>query len=239
MKRKRDVRKNLLRVALVFLLLMCAPCVWAQGEREQEFKMPCPEVLKLGLNKFMNVYGDKTGDASTYGMKEAFAYYVDCRRPANDALAKKLTEAKRKQADTIRDDLSKIGNNAWDLAYLSAGGGTMYGLLRVGAYADREDFMTKLIGALNDERKQATARRRANASISKAKRTLAHWAQMPKLEAYGEESLAEKRKRYRDNVKEMQAAVARLNTMIAALPDRAAELAAKRVAEELEAEVGE
>lgn len=226
-----------MRAAL--LLMLCAPCVWAQGEETQEFKMPCSEVLKLGLNEFTNVYGEKTGDSSTYGMKVALAYYVDCRRPANDALAKKLTPAKRQQADTVRDDLSKIGNAAWDLAYISAGGGTMYGLLRVSAYAAREDFMTKLIGALGDERKQPGARRRANASLAKAKRMLAHWAHMPKLEAYGDESIAEKRKQYRDDVKEMQAAVARLQTLIGILPDAAAELTAKRVAEELDAEVGE
>jgi hypothetical protein len=218
--------------------MMCAPCVWAQSADAPEFKMPCREVLKLGLDNFTNVYAEKTGDDSTYGMKAGFAYYVDCRRPANDALAKKLTTEKRKQADTVRDELSKIGNAAWDLAYLSAGGGTMYGLLSVGAYAAREDFMTKLIGALGDERKQTAARRRANASMSKAKRMLAHWAHMPKLEAYGDESVAEKRKQYRDDVKEMQGAVSRLQTLIGVLPDAAAELAAKRIAEELDAEVG-
>ena len=233
MNMKREMR----RLLLPLLVLMCAPSVWAQEGDAQEFKMPCREVLKLGLNEFMNVYGDKTGDASTYGMKAGFAYYVDCRRPANDELAKKLTAEKRQQADTVRDDLSKIGNAAWDLAYMSAGGGTMYGLLRVGAYADREDFMTKLIGALKDDRKQASARRRANISLAQAKRRLAHWAQMPKLEAFGEETLAEKQQQYRDNVKEIREAVARLQTLIGTLPDAAAALAAKRVAEELDAEI--
>ncbi|HEY0544825.1 MAG TPA: hypothetical protein VGC91_05440 [Pyrinomonadaceae bacterium] len=231
--------KLCVRGVLPLLLVLCAPCAWAQSADAPEFKMPCREVLKLGLNEFTNVYAEKTGDSSTYGMKAAFAYYVDCRRPANDALARKLTLARRKQAETVRDELSKIGNAAWDLAYLSAGGGTMYGLLSVSAYAAREDFMMQLISALGDDRKQAAARRRANASMAKAGRTLAHWAHMPKLEAYGDESLAEKRKQYRDDVKEMQAAVARLQTLIGVLPDTAAELAAKRVAEELDAEVGE
>jgi hypothetical protein len=232
--------KMLWRMMLPLLFVVwCAPLAAAQETEETEFKMPCAQVLKLGLNEFMNVYDEKTGDASTYGMKQGFAYYVDCRRPANDALAQRLSPERRRQSDAVRDELGKMGNAAWSLAYISAGGGTMYGLLSVGAYAAREDLMTQLVTALGNERAQPAARRRAAASLAKAGRLLARWAHMPKLEVYGDESLADKQKQYRDDVKEAQAAFNRLQALIRELPDSAAALAAKRAAEELDAEIGE
>ncbi len=38
---------------------------------------PARKFLKLGLDKFVNLYGEKTEDCSTYGQKRAFSYYVD------------------------------------------------------------------------------------------------------------------------------------------------------------------
>ncbi len=63
------------------------------GAQDQpEFKMPCEQVLKLGLDKFVDVYGEKTQDYSKYGQKEAYSYYVGCKRPANDSRAQQLPE---------------------------------------------------------------------------------------------------------------------------------------------------
>ncbi|MBV9957376.1 MAG: hypothetical protein JO360_03110 [Acidobacteria bacterium] len=221
----------------LLFVLCCAPLAAAQNEDQPEFKMPCAQVLKLGLNEFMDVYGEKTADYSTLGMKQGFSYYADCKRPANDELAQHLSPERRKQADAVRDELQKMGNAAWDLAYISAGGGTMYALLKVGAYATREDSMTKLITALGNERAQPAARRRVAASLAKARRLLVHWAHMPKIEVYGEESLAEMQQQYRDEVKEAQAAFDRLQALIRVLPDAAAELVAKQAAEELDAKI--
>lgn len=222
------------------LLILRAPCVLAQNEDEPEFKMPCKEVLKLGLSKFMDVYGEKTQDYSTYGMKAAYGYYVGCKRPVNDAQARRLGEAKRKQVDDVRDELSKIGNAAWDMTYIAAGGGTMYGLLSVGAYASREDFMTTLITSLaRPDRSDTAARRRVQQSIAKTRRMLARMSRPPKLESYGDEPVADKRKQYLDSFKEAQRAANRLQALIRELPDAAAALAAKQMAGELETEVGE
>lgn len=227
------------RIVLSFILLACAPFVVAQDDERPEFKMPCPQVLRLGLEKFTDVYGEKTQDYSTYGMKQAYAYYVDCKRPANDAKARRLGEAKSKQVDMVRDELSKIGNAAWDMTYIAAGGGTMYGLMSVAAYGAREDFMATFITAFANDGRQPAARRRANASLAKAKKLLTEWSRMPKLEVYGDESLAEKQKSYRDSLKELETAAARLQIMIRDMPDLAAQHAAARLVAEMETEVGE
>jgi hypothetical protein len=191
-------------------------------------------VLRLGLEKFMNVYGEKTNDYSTYGQKEAFGYYADCKRADNDAHAERLTEEKRRQADEARAALMKLGNAAWNMRYVKEGGGTMWGLAGVGAYAEREDYMAMIIAALAlPEKRQPLMRRRANANVRSAQSLLTRWARTPKLEFAGQDELASQRKLYQESVTEAREASAQLQSLISALPDAAAERAAKRMADEL------
>jgi hypothetical protein len=221
-------------IILPLLLVLCAQRVQAQDQ--PEFKMHCPDVLKLGLDKFMEAYGEQTDDYSTYGQKQAFSYYVDCKRPQNDSRAQQLSEPRRKQVEAIRNELNKLGNASWGNAYVVAGGGTMYGLASVGAYAVREDFIGTLIGALaNPEKRQPLARRRANAAVAKARRSLPSLSATPDLESWGDESRPEQLKHYRSNVKEMRDAFAELVNIIRLLPDAAAELVAKQTEAELSA----
>jgi hypothetical protein len=232
------MQKLITRLAPVFLILICASFAFSQDDDTPEFKMPCSQVLKLGLEKFTDVYAEKTQDSSTYGMKQGYEYYVNCKRPANDVKGKKLGEAKHKQIDMVRSELSKIGNAAWELTYISAGGGTMYGLMSVAAYGTREEFMSIFITAIATDQKQPVLRRRANASLTKANKLLNDWSHMPKLEVYGEESLADQQKSYRETVKELKEAAARLQTMIRNLPDAAAYRAAARLVAELDTDMG-
>ena len=223
----------------IFLILFLFACVQsARASQDPEFKLPCPQVLKLGLNKFVDLYGEKTNDYSTYGQKQAFSYYIDCRRPDNDQRMKGLSEAGRKQVNEVRDQLSEIGNASWSNAYIMAGGGTMYGLASVGAYAEREDFITRFIAALSKSEaapppnRQPAARRRANLALNKARRSLPS-PRAPSLESWVVESRAEMLTRYRTNAKEMRAAFERLQTIVRLLPDKPAELLARRIESEV------
>src|SRR5947209_18995970 len=128
-----------LRIALqILLLLTITPGAYAQDDEKPGFKMPCEQVVKLGLEKFTKVYGDRTQDFSTAGQKQAFEYYVNCKRSANDALATKLLyagnglevyEAKRGQLEDVREELNKYGEALWTLRYAEEGGGTRWGLV--------------------------------------------------------------------------------------------------------------
>jgi hypothetical protein len=214
--------------------------VRAQDDAGPKFKMPCQQVLRLGLDKFVDVYGKKTNDYSTAGQKMAFSYYVDCKRAENDAHAKPLTEERRKQVDDVRAALTKLGDAAWNMTYVAAGGGTMYALASVGAYAVREDYMATIIAALaKPDRKQPALRRRANASVAKAQALLKRWSRTPKLEFVSKEELADQQKLYQDSIKEARDASTQLQTLINALPDAAAERTAKRMADELAAALSE
>jgi hypothetical protein len=211
----------------------------ARAQDEPQFKLPCPQVLKLGLNKFANLYGEKTGDYSTYGQKHAFSYYVDCRRPDNDKRTGRLSEARRKQVDEVRDKLSEIGNASWSNAYIIAGGGTLYGLASVGAYAEREDFMSRFVAALikseaSQHNRLPAARRRANLAIARVRRALPGPG-APALDSWSDESRTEMLNRYRSNVKEIRGAFERLRTIVRMLPDRTAELLARQIESEVSA----
>jgi len=227
-------------VRYIFLsLLILAFIQSARAQDDPQFKLPCPQVLKLGLNKFVNLYGEKTNDYSTYGQKQAFSYYVDCRRPDNDKRAQELSDARRKQVDEVRDKLSGIGNASWSNAYIIAGGGTLYGLASVGAYAEREDFIAGLIAALiksesSQQNRSPAARRRANLALARARRSLPGPG-APDLDSWSGESRAEMLSRYRSNVKEMRVAFDRLRVIVRLLPDRPAELLARQIETEISA----
>lgn len=232
------MRRLILNVApLALLLAFFVPSARAQqDETERKIKMPCSQVLKLGLNKFINVYGEESGDYSNYGQKQAFGYYVDCKRPENDALARKLSEERRRQVNEAREALMKVGNAGWTMRYISEGGGTMWSLASVGAYAEREDYMETIIRALTlPERKQPTLRRRADLSLRKAQALLARYSRTPKLEYTAPESKASERKSYQEAVREARSGLVRLQSLITVLPDAAAERLARRTANELNA----
>lgn len=228
---------------IVLTLLVLGFIQSARAQDDPQFKLPCPQVLKLGLNKFADLYGEKTKDYSTYGMKQGFSYYVDCRRPDNDKRMLALSEPGRKQVDEVREKLSEIGNASWSNAYIIAGGGTLYGLASVGAYAEREDFIAALIAALiKSETAQPShlpaARHRANLALARARRSLPG-PRAPSLESWTGESRAEMLTRYRSNAKEMRAAFARLQTIVRLLPDKPAELLARQIETEVSAALEE
>lgn len=228
------MRKLILRIALPVLLLTSSTLAYAQDEQRPEFKMPCQEVLKLGLDKFMNVYGEKTQDYSTAGQKEGFGYYVNCKRPANDTLAAaRLSEDKRQQVNATREEFNKFGSSLWSLRYLEEGGGTMWGLVSVSSYAERENFMETLIKTLAMHYiKSVRARRRVNASLARIQKWLASGDRKPFTEHSEPDQIDQSKKYYQETLKETQDALAKLRDILSAMPDAAAEQLAAQMASE-------
>ncbi len=219
---------------LIPALILLSFATVSVGQEPAPFKMPCPEVLKLGFDKFVDAYVEKTDDYSSYGQKQAFSYYVDCKRPANDQRAARLSATARKQVDEIRQHLKDIGDASWSNEYIVAGGGTMYSLASVGAYAVREDFISTLITAMQNSRAQPNARRRANAAVRRAKRLAPAASPLPQLEHWDESSRADQLKHYRENVENIRSAMRSIQRLVPSLPDGAAAIVAGRMADELD-----
>jgi hypothetical protein len=224
--------------ALSFALAVLLSFGPSAPQDQPEFKMPCAEVVKLGLDKFMDVYGEKTQDYSTYGQKQGFSYYVDCKRAANDERARNLSPVQREQVDAIRDLLQEIGNASWGNIYIEAGGGTMYGLASVGAYAVREDVMASIIARMATP-KDGRARRRANLALRRARRALPSISRAVELEHWDEASRADQLKAYRGNVNAIRNGFTKLEAIIRLLPDRAADIAAHRLEDEVSEDLEE
>lgn len=227
------MRKLILRFTLPLLLLAFASTAYAQDERP-DFKMPCQEALKLGLDKFIDVYGEKTQDYSTYGQKQAFGYWATCKQQSNDALAgERLTEEKRMQVTAVREEFNKYGAALWGLRYLEAGGGTMWGLISVGAYASRENFMESFIKTLaQPERKSPRARQNVNASLARIQRWLANGDRKPFTDGSEPEDVAQRKQGYQEAFKETGDALAKLRGILNQLPDKAASRLAAEMASE-------
>jgi hypothetical protein len=229
------MRKRILRIVLAMPLLVSISHTHAKDGDEPKFKMPCKQVLRLGLDKFLDAYFKRTGDYSTAGMKEASWYYMECRRANNHARARRLAEAKRRQIGAVRDELTNLGNACSSLAETRAGGGTMWGLLAAGASASREDFLETLIMILaRPSKSQPSARQKIGASLAKVQKSLAGWAKPPDLEEAAGMSAAERRKQYEAFWNQAKQAAARLQNTLRALPDAAAQRVARRMADEIE-----
>jgi hypothetical protein len=196
--------------------------------------MPCQEALKLGLDKFIDVYGEKTQDYSTFGQKQAFGYWANCKQQANDALAAtRLTDEKRRLLHTAREEFNKFGSALWGLRYLEEGGGTMWGLISVGAYASRENFMESFIKTLSlPDRKSAQARQNVNASLARIQRWLANGDRQPYTDGSEPEDVAQRKQGYQEAIKETQDALAKLRDLLGQLPDAAASRLAAEMASE-------
>src|SRR2546421_1243399 len=204
--------------------------------------MPCQEVVKLGLDKFADVYEKRTQEFSNAGQKAAFTYYVNCKRPANDALAAKLLyvrnglgvyEAKRGQLEDVREELNKYGEALWTLRYAEEGGGTMWGLIAANAYADREDFMETLIKTLAaPARRSLRAKRRVKLSLARIQRWLSSPKRKPFTETSDPNDVVSNKKLYQDTMKGAQDALTELRSLLNDLPDTAADRLAARMAEE-------
>jgi len=237
------MRKSILRITLPLLLLIVfAAGAQAQDDERPDFKMPCGQVTKLGLDRFMKVYGDKMQDYSTAGQKMGFEYYANCKHPANDALAEKLLqpgnslgsyEALRSQIDSVRDELNRYGESLWTLRYAEEGGGTMWGLVSVGAYASREDFMETFIRTLAlSNRRSPLARRRVGANLERIRRWLTSPKRKPFTDTEDPNDVVTNKQLYRDTLKVTNETLAHLQDILKDLPDAAADSLAARMAEE-------
>jgi hypothetical protein len=236
------MRKLILRIALPVLMLAFVPYAYAQDDERSEFKMSCQQVLKLGLEKFTEAYGEKMQDYSTGGQKAAFEYYVNCKRPANDDLAAKILsaayklgayEAMRLQLDDTREELNKFGAALWTLRYAEEGGGTMWGLVAANAHAAREDFMEILIKTLaGPDKNSPRAKQRVSASLARIQRWLSARNRKPFVENSDPNDVVERKKLYLETMKEAKDALAQLRNILRDLPDLAAERLAAQMASE-------
>ena len=218
-------------VATAILLLLAPALARAQdfGVAERILETPCAQVLRMGSDRYLKHYQDRSGDLSDAGTRGALGRYAQCRREANEALARRTLPAKRRtQVKAVHDALADLSTACIEMSQYAGGGGTMYLLFYSGAYVAREDFMKMLIEALARPGKAAPAARTKVAShVARAQRILASVANTPTPDWQEDpKAIQEYRQRFRTSHKQATQAAARLKTLLAALPDEPARMAA-------------
>jgi len=109
----------------------------------------------------------------------------------------------------------------------------MWGLISVGAYAGREDFMETFIRTLAmSYRKSPLARRRVSANLERIRRWLTSPNRKPWTDTEDPNDVVTNKQLYRDTLRVTNETLAHLQDILRDLPDAAADRLAARMAEE-------
>ncbi|HEX8235639.1 MAG TPA: hypothetical protein VF600_06750 [Abditibacteriaceae bacterium] len=218
--------------------LCLALCHTVRAEDAATFKMPCAQVLRLGFDKFMHEYSERTNDYSTAGQKQGYRIYTECKRADNDRRLKALPPTRRTQLASIRLNLARLEDACWGMQEIAAGGGTMWGQLAAAATATREDLIASLIAAvMRKQIQQPAARLKATGFLNSAQKRLAALKKAPEQD-FGLLSLHEQKKVYTQFWNETHSALLQLQKLTPVLPDLAAQQLAQRVSSTI-SDVGE
>jgi hypothetical protein len=216
-------------VLVVVTSLCVALCHTVRAEDAATFKMPCAQVVRLGFNKFMHEYSERTNDYSTAGQKQGYEIYTECKRADNNRRIKALPPTRRTQLASIRLNLARLEDACWGMQEIAAGGGTMWGQLAAAATATREDLIASLIAAvMHKQKQQPAARRKATGLLNSARTRLAALKKAPEQD-FGLLSPQEQKKVYTQFWNETNSALLQLQKLTPALPDLATQQLAQRV----------
>jgi molybdenum-dependent DNA-binding transcriptional regulator ModE len=147
-------------------LLFCAVPLAAAADTDALAKDPitgltADRAVKLGFEKFQELYGRQADAVSTAGMCEVSSTYARLRRYVNDRAAGKRTKQQRVRIGQARDLCLEITGAYTSIREAASGGGTMYRIFWAYGAVDAENTVGKLI--LSMEQPKANARGRAEA----------------------------------------------------------------------------
>jgi hypothetical protein len=129
---------------LFTFLTVTASGVSAHGQDKTETKIPCSEVLKVSLDKFVDEYAVKKGH--TY--QETYSIYEKCKQRDNDRRLRHLPTRARNQIVRLRKTLGKWKNAIYEMCWSDQGGGTLYAHMQQEDDARREVLLSEVIGRL-------------------------------------------------------------------------------------------
>lgn len=212
-------------LTVIGLLLSLVPLTQAQDK--PPFHLPCDQVLRMGLDKYVAHYTAANHDDSTAGNIQACDSYARCRRSANDAQSRALSPMRRDQVAQTRRTLDALADACDVYTYLSAGGGTMWSQMAAGEHAVREDFLATLIAALRwPASRSFAARRQADAALRAARQSF-NSLRVPRTEGAAMMDPSYLSEYRTHTYPAAQAAFARLQTLIMSLPDASARRGAR------------
>lgn len=205
-------------------LVVTVPC---RAQDPPRLKMPCAQVVRLGLDKFQERFSAVTHDDSTAGMIAACDQYYECWRRVNDANARALPARRQQQVRQIRQALDALAETGFDYTDIASGGGTLWRINAATETAAREDVLGALIADLRWlPSPSRAARRRAETNLAAARKSLTSLAHPHSPDPERPASLSAYPRSYAAS----RAALARLTALVRALPDAPARRVARAAA---------
>lgn len=229
-----DTRDSLSPTVLILLLAAILPNApfsgRAQAQARSDFSLSCSQMIDLGLDGFIALYMKKAGAPSEADLDAAYYRYYQCKRPQNDARARRISTVTLRRIAALRTLLGNLEEANLDRGSLVSGGGTIFGHTAAREVAAREE---KLGGVLDDMGRPAanpSARTQCNAVLSHARAALKKLARPPRpdplvLKLVGLTPSGFKQEYARDYAK-MRRAFGQLLLLLRTLPDGAANRAA-------------
>src|SRR5258708_24520999 len=189
--------------------------------------LSCQQILKMGLDRFVEVYEKKHPSGATYVTRKAFGIYTDCKEKENDARIGSIPQQTRDLVTGLKQSLADLEVSALNMERALSGGGTIYADLAAGQAAGRADHCGKLIGMLSKPAQPDAAARAKAAKAMRRAETIA-----PKLEAHknGFDTKFQW-SQYNRGLEKWKTALAQMGRLLARMPDEAAGATAEVVEE--------
>ena len=156
-----------------WLSLAVASPTWAvpATKSAKDWAPECKTVLRYDPTSFIQLFTQKNRDGSEVGQDNAAVYWANCKQQENQARLRSNSKL-QKTLLTLRDLEKNLLIAETNLAYLRAGGGTMYGHGLARYMPSLENHIARLI-ALNMGKKPAAQPALANSLATRQQRAIA------------------------------------------------------------------
>src|SRR5215467_10838561 len=93
-----------------------------ETEDPKDTELTCAQILRMGLNKFVDYYDKKFGANA----RSEYAIYIKCRTEDNDTQIKRLSATKRRRVNALRQALAAWETDALQMGYYLEGKGSIF-----------------------------------------------------------------------------------------------------------------
>src|SRR5262249_7775362 len=118
------------------------------GSAENDSGLACQLIVKMGVDRFVDVYEKKYPSDKSLVTRKAYLIYTDCKNRDNLVKESSLSQAVREEMISLARTLADIAGAALSMQRAIAGGGTMYLDLAAEAAASRADAYGRIVGII-------------------------------------------------------------------------------------------
>jgi len=219
-----------IRMLLVgVLVLLCLTPLFAGAKSDALAKdavtgLTADQAVKLGLQKYTDLYWKKTKDDSTPGICDGFDRFRRLRRYVNDRAVVKRTKAQQQAIEEARALCAEIGAAYVSVDEAACGGGTIHQVDYASEMAEVEIYVGKLILAMEKPKTSAPGRAAATKTLASL---IAGLGKLPGPYTDMPEYAQQWKELHHEAITKLRTALPKLRHLIATVPDNGASALAR------------